>query len=70
MNVIGYNYGGVRMNKIIIIIGIISLLAGVVSRLLLMPIPVPGGLEANALLSFASACFLLSIALSVSCCKK
>lgn len=61
--------GDMGFNKVIVAVGIVSLIIGVVSRLLCVPIP-PMGLEANALLSFASTCFLLSIALSVLCCKK
>ena len=57
------------MNKVIVAVGIVSLIIGIVSRLLSVPIP-PMGLEARALLEFASACFLLSIAISVLQCKR
>jgi hypothetical protein len=58
-----------NLNKIILAIGIVSLLIGIASRLMVKPIP-PIGLEAGAILQFASACFLLSIAISLSECKK
>ena len=45
-------------------LGVLSLAVGVVSRLMQQPI---AGIEAHAIIEFASACFLLAIALS--CCK-
>jgi hypothetical protein len=53
------------VNKIIVSVGVISLLAGIVSRLMVSPLP-PVGLEANALLQFANSCFLLAIATSLA----
>jgi len=47
---------------IIMVIGIVSLVAAVVSRLTMTPIAVvPGGLEADALLTFTNTCLLISI---------
>ncbi len=47
---------------VIMIIGIVSLIAALVSRITMIPIiVVPGDLEAGALLSFANTCFLISI---------
>ena len=57
------------LNKVLVAIGIVSLIVGVISRLLVVPIP-PMGLEARALLQFANTCFLLSIAVSLLQCKK
>ncbi|GEM_PF-2649365 len=55
--------------KIILLIGVVSLVVGVVSRFMVVPVP-PIGLEAKALLNFANSCFLLSIALALVQCKK
>jgi len=52
-------------NKIIIALGIVSIVVAVISRLIVRPLP-PVGLEAEAILDFAAVCFLLSIALSLS----
>lgn len=43
-------------------LGILSLAAGLVSRLMQRPI---AGIEAHAIVEFAQACFLLAIALSL-----
>lgn len=53
-----------KPNKIILVVGSISMIVGIISRITMIPLP-PAGLEAGALLSFASACFLLSIAWSL-----
>lgn len=53
------------VNKIVISVGLLSLLAGIVSRMMVSPLP-PVGLEANALLQFANSCFLLAMAMSLS----
>ena len=51
---------------LVIIVGIVSLIAGVISRLTMTPLPIaPSGVEASVLLSFANSCFLLGIALLV-----
>lgn len=50
----------------------ISLIAGIISRLTLTPIPfVPGTLEAGSLLNFANTCLLFAIALmlKIKSCK-
>ncbi len=57
------------LNRIVLAIGLVSLVIGIVSRFMLAPIP-PFGLEAKALLGFANSCFLLSIALGLMQCKK
>ncbi len=57
------------LNRIVLAIGLVSLVVGIVSRLLVVPVP-PLGLEANALLNFANSCFLLSIAMGLMQCKK
>ena len=44
-----------------LIVGIISLLVGIISRLTMAPLPV-AGIEAQALLSFSQTCILLAIA--------
>jgi len=54
-----------KLNKIIVAVGIVSLIVGIVSRILIKPVP-PVSLEAEALLQFAGVCFLLSIALSLA----
>jgi len=56
-------------NKIIIALGIVSIVVAIISRLLVQPVP-PIGLEANAILQFAGTCFLLSIAMSLLKCGK
>ena len=43
-------------------IGILSLAAGLISRLIKQPI---AGIEAHAIVEFAQACFLLAIALAM-----
>ncbi len=44
--------------------GAVSMVVGIISRIMLRPVPiVPGtGLEANAFLSFSAVCFLAAIA--------
>lgn len=45
-----------------IVIGFLSLIVGVISRLTMTPIAmVRGGLEARALLGFTNSCFLIAI---------
>ena len=53
-----------NVNKIVIAVGIVSVVTAIVSRLLVAPVP-PIGLEAEAILQFAGVCFLLSIAMSL-----
>ncbi len=53
-----------KVNRIVIAVGIVSIGVAIVSRLLVLPVP-PVGLEAEAMLQFAGVCFLLSIALSL-----
>ncbi|MGE5280054.1 MAG: hypothetical protein ACM3L6_04845 [Deltaproteobacteria bacterium] len=52
------------VNKVVVALGVVSIVIGIVSRLLVAPVP-PVGLEAEAFLQFAGVCFLLSIALSL-----
>jgi len=50
----------------ILVIGVVSLLAGFISRFMVMRLPLaPEGITCTAFLSFAQTCFLLSIALLV-----
>lgn len=50
--------------NVVMIIGIVSLIAAVVSRVTMTPIAiVPGGLEASALLAFTNTCLLISMVL-------
>lgn len=50
------------ISKIAIVIGIISLAVGIISRIAMAPVGlVPGGLEAEALLAFTNTCFLVAI---------
>ena len=58
-----------KPGKLILIVGILSMLMAVISRITLIPVP-PMDLEAEALLNFAGVCFLLSIALSLIDAKK
>ncbi len=49
--------------NIAIVVGFISLIAGVISRLTMRPIAmVRGGLEAQSMLLFTMACFIIAIA--------
>lgn len=48
------------------IIGMVSLIAGIISRVMVTPLTiVPGGLEANAFLAFTNTCLLFAIALTL-----
>ena len=50
----------------ITVVGALSLVAGVVFRLLVQRVPIaPGGVNPAAMASFAQSCFLLAIALCV-----
>ena len=49
-----------------IVVGVISLVVGIISRLTLTPVAIiPGGLEAQAFLTFANTCFLLAVILKL-----
>jgi len=54
-----------KVANIVLVIGLISLILGIISRMTLIPIPiVPGsGIEANVFLRFTNTCLLLTIAL-------
>ena len=58
-----------NLSKIVLAIGIVALVIGIISRLMVKPVP-PVGLEARSILQFVNACFLLSIALSMQQCKR
>ncbi len=58
-----------NLGKIVLWIGIVSLILAILSRLMMKPLP-PVGIEAGAMVRFASSCFLLAIALSIVPCKK
>ncbi len=51
--------------NILLVIAILSLIAGIISRLTLIPLPIaPGaGIEARSLLAFTNTCLLIAIAL-------
>ena len=50
--------------KFFIIIGFISLLVGLISRMTLKPVGlIPGTMEANTLLQFTNTCMLIAITL-------
>jgi hypothetical protein len=50
----------------IIVVGVLSILAAVVCRAMVVRLPVcPGGVMVSAVLSFANTCFLLAISLLV-----
>ncbi len=51
-----------RIAYISMVVAAISLIAGIISRVTLTPIAiVPGGLEANVLLTFTNTCLLIAI---------
>lgn len=52
-----------RIGHFALIIGMVSLVAGIFSRLFVIPLY---GIEAHAVIQFAQTCFLLSIAAFVS----
>ncbi len=52
-----------RIGHFALVIGLVSLVAGIFSRLFIQPLY---GIESHAVIQFAQACFLLSIAASVS----
>ena len=52
--------------NIALIVGTISLIAAVISKLTFTPVKMlPGNLEACSLLNFANTCFLISIILTI-----
>lgn len=55
----------VKIGKIVLILGIVSMIVSIFSRVAMKPLP-PVNLEAGAALQFAGVCFLLSIALSLT----
>jgi len=49
-----------------VLIGLVSLIAGIISRVTFKPLAiVPGGLEANAFLAFTNTCLLFAIAFTL-----
>jgi len=50
-----------------IVIGIISLVIGVISRVMVIPVPITPvtSMEAHAFLQFSGVCFLFSIAMAL-----
>lgn len=44
-----------------IIVGFVSLVLAIISRLLVKPIPIASGIEAEALLNFTNTCFLIAV---------
>lgn len=51
-----------KLSYVAVIVGVISLIVGIISRLTLTPIVV----EAQAFLQFTQACFLFAIAVSMA----
>ncbi|MFH1640374.1 MAG: hypothetical protein ABIA66_00250 [Candidatus Omnitrophota bacterium] len=53
-----------KISIAVIVVGVLSILGGILSRITMQPLPLaPGGVEASVLLKLASTCFLLAIAL-------
>jgi hypothetical protein len=53
--------------NIALVVAVISLILGIISRLTLTPVPIaPGGIEANVFLGFTNTCLLIAIALMLS----
>ncbi len=44
---------------------VVSIVIGIISRLMIQPIPVAGGIEAQSFLDFTNTCLLFAIALLV-----
>ena len=55
------------LGKAALLIGVASLVIGVVSRLTYTPIM---GVQSFAMVEFAKVCFVLSVAVSLAVCKK
>ena len=49
--------------NIAVVVAVISLVIGIISKLVLKPIALFGGLDASAFLTFTNTCFLLAIVL-------
>lgn len=56
-----------QLRKVGLLVGLASLVIAVISRVTLTPVL---GVESEAIVKFAATCFLLSIASSLSVCKK
>jgi len=56
-----------QLGNVGLLLGVVSLVIAVVSRLSYTPVL---GVSASAIVMFAQACFLLSIAASLTSCKK
>ena len=53
-----------KLASTIIVVGVVSLALGVISRLSMRPLPIArGGIEASVLMDFTDTCLLLAIAL-------
>lgn len=48
-----------------IVLAILSIFTGVLSRLMVVPVPIANGIEAQSFLDFANTCLLFAIALLV-----
>ena len=50
-----------------ILVGIVSLIIGIISRAVATPVPIPTGtgIEAQAFLQFTNTCFLFAIAMAL-----
>lgn len=53
----------VKIENIAIMLGLISLIVGIISRITMMPVAIVpgGGLEAQSFLTFTNTCFLIAI---------
>ncbi len=56
-----------QLGKTALVVGVVALVVGIVSRLTLTPIV---GVESAAIVEFAKVCFVLSVAASLAVCKK
>ena len=56
-----------QLGKTALVVGVVSLVLGVGSRLTTTPIV---GVESYAIVEFAKVCFVLSVAASLAVCKK
>ena len=50
---------------IAIVVALVSIVIGIISRLMVQPIPVASGIDAQSLLDFSNTCLLFAIALLV-----
>jgi len=53
------------MVNVLLVLAVISLVVGIISRLTMVPVPIPpkGAIEAEAFLAFTNTCLLIAITL-------